>query len=458
MSPRKLSVFAFCFFDAWLVSFAYEGQILYTLLDSRALDSAHLVRGAILAHAAGLFLCGFFVRTRKSAQNVMAVGAAVCLAGSAFFLSPAAALWPAALLSAAFAAGFWNAAWGFCYRDFFAAQERMKAAAISLAGGTLLMAVLDLAAVCLHPLAGLLLSMLCLAAACGCVLCCRRENPGEETAAAVPAASVPLGRPLALLCLFIAAVTVASGLMFQVVNPAFAHLGLLTTVYWAVPYVAAMIAAVRLPRRVNRSYLLFAALSMIGFGFLAFMVLDRSAWSYLIVDTLLLGAFGITDLFWWSILGEMLEFHPNPARIMGTGLSVNVAGVLLGESISGALRSSAPAASAAVSLASVCAAVVILPILYNRLVLLLKNSAFLQTLEEMSPEKQRQTLDSLLAVPDLTVREREITALLLKGYTYRLIAQELFISESTVKTHIQNIYSKLNVCSKTELIRRLRRP
>ena len=44
----------------------------------------------------------------------------------------------------------------------------------------------------------------------------------------------------------------------------------------------------------------------------------------------MLGACGIFDLFWWSILGEMLELDNNPSKLLGIGLSANVLGVLLG--------------------------------------------------------------------------------------------------------------------------------
>ena len=53
----------------------------------------------------------------------------------------------------------------------------------------------------------------------------------------------------------------------------------------------------------------------------------------------------------------------------------------------------------------------------------------------------------------LTERENEIVDLLLNGRTYKMIAEELYLSENTVKTHIKNIYSKLNIKSKSELIK-----
>ncbi|MEM9823046.1 MAG: response regulator transcription factor [Bacteroidota bacterium] len=50
----------------------------------------------------------------------------------------------------------------------------------------------------------------------------------------------------------------------------------------------------------------------------------------------------------------------------------------------------------------------------------------------------------------LTKREIEILELLSSGKSYQSIGQELFISHKTVSSHVENIYRKLNVHSKTE--------
>jgi len=52
----------------------------------------------------------------------------------------------------------------------------------------------------------------------------------------------------------------------------------------------------------------------------------------------------------------------------------------------------------------------------------------------------------------LSKREKEVLTLLAKGKTYSTIAEELFISKTTVRTHIRNIYQKLHVNSKAEAI------
>ncbi|MBI5215546.1 MAG: response regulator transcription factor [Ignavibacteriae bacterium] len=53
---------------------------------------------------------------------------------------------------------------------------------------------------------------------------------------------------------------------------------------------------------------------------------------------------------------------------------------------------------------------------------------------------------------NLTSREHEILSLLAKGYRYKEIAEMLFISIETVRTHLRNIYEKLQVRSRTEAV------
>lgn len=53
---------------------------------------------------------------------------------------------------------------------------------------------------------------------------------------------------------------------------------------------------------------------------------------------------------------------------------------------------------------------------------------------------------------DLSDREKEVLACLVKGMSYKLIADACFISIDTVRGHIRNIYEKLHVHSKGEAI------
>jgi len=54
--------------------------------------------------------------------------------------------------------------------------------------------------------------------------------------------------------------------------------------------------------------------------------------------------------------------------------------------------------------------------------------------------------------PDLTDREVELLQLLATDSTNRQIAQQLFISHNTVKSHLRVIYRKLDVASRSEAV------
>lgn len=53
---------------------------------------------------------------------------------------------------------------------------------------------------------------------------------------------------------------------------------------------------------------------------------------------------------------------------------------------------------------------------------------------------------------NLSLREKEVLDLLVEGYSYKMIADRLFISMDTVRSHIKKIYEKLQVNSKSEAV------
>lgn len=75
----------------------------------------------------------------------------------------------------------------------------------------------------------------------------------------------------------------------------------------------------------------------------------------------------------------------------------------------------------------------------------------------MSPSIARKVVEHFKAPTQqtnhtLTDREREVISGLLDGLSYKLIAERVFVSVDTVRFHIKNIYRKLHVNSKGELV------
>jgi len=64
----------------------------------------------------------------------------------------------------------------------------------------------------------------------------------------------------------------------------------------------------------------------------------------------------------------------------------------------------------------------------------------------------RKTLETIANRYLLSRREAEVLYLLAKGHNAAFIQDKLFVSRSTVKTHISHIYRKLDICTQQELL------
>lgn len=78
----------------------------------------------------------------------------------------------------------------------------------------------------------------------------------------------------------------------------------------------------------------------------------------------------------------------------------------------------------------------------------------------MDPAVQARLVDRLQAEPerkllpdDLTPREAEVLRLIAEGLSNAEIAGRLFVSEATVKTHINNVFSKIGVRDRAQAVR-----
>jgi DNA-binding NarL/FixJ family response regulator len=72
-------------------------------------------------------------------------------------------------------------------------------------------------------------------------------------------------------------------------------------------------------------------------------------------------------------------------------------------------------------------------------------ASFREPVRSVQPEEQT-----------LTERESEVLGFLTKGYASKEIADKMHVSVPTVKTHLQHIYTKLHVRSRTEILLRFR--
>ena len=70
----------------------------------------------------------------------------------------------------------------------------------------------------------------------------------------------------------------------------------------------------------------------------------------------------------------------------------------------------------------------------------------------IDPGASQQVVQRMTSAPgnDLTEREREVLALVARGYTNKQIAQALYVSEKTARNHVSHILEKLGLARRSE--------
>ena len=192
------------------------------------------------------------------------------------------------MIVSGYASGCVVASFGSLLKTFTPKRERLKTCADILIYSNVMMIAINVVGVNISPSIGLILSLTCVILGMLLIWALPAHSiteEGEKTEHKQSQQS-SIDQPLLLLALFVLIITINSGLMYQVINPAFEHLTALVSWYWAVPYIASIIVMRNLPPRARHSMALYVGMAMIMAAFISFMILGRNVSDYLIVDTL----------------------------------------------------------------------------------------------------------------------------------------------------------------------------
>jgi DNA-binding CsgD family transcriptional regulator/MFS family permease len=446
---RAISLTVIALLGGWIVSISSEGYMLYGLAKRIHANSHDLLTLSMIAQTIGFLLGGLLIRNMRASRILLIISFSICIfAGFILAFAPFWVCVISLMVSTALACGCF-ASCGYFVKEHVPTQQRFGTAVYLIISISVIKTLTNLSTLYISFYAGIALML----AVPLLGIITARNLPIKEGSELVISRTEKreLARAMLFLCLFILVVSLDFGIMMGVIGPKFYHIEWLKSWYCLVPYVCSAIIIKRLIRSEDRDNILYVAISMIGFAFVGYLLFQKTEGGFLFIFTLLMGGWAIYDVFWWGMLGEMLDTPKNAALIVGLGFGASVAGNLAGKAIAyyGAFITDMKVTIIILALISVT--LVILPLLHRSLSSLLKQGA-----DAAPTDISEQSEDGIAAGMDgLTDREKQIVSLMLKGKTCKLIADELYLSENTVKTHIKNVYSKLGVRRKSELFEKM---
>lgn len=234
-------------------------------------------------------------------------------------------------------------------------------------------------------------------------------------------------------------INVNDGLSSKLIEPLFMEIEEHIIFYKRIPYIMAIIVLVVFSDKLSHLSSFYIAIFLLGMSNVALMVLGINELGFYVNETMLQWGLGIGDLFIWTVIGHVGHLYGRPYKITSFALISLLTSVFLGR-ILGIIFSSSPDGglyTIAVSFTTVFVTILIIPNLFDTI-----DREVVKIKEENKFEKKVNTL---------TEREIEIYNLLIKGKKNHEIAEELYITDNTLKTHLRNIYKKLNVAGKKEL-------
>jgi DNA-binding CsgD family transcriptional regulator len=210
------------------------------------------------------------------------------------------------------------------------------------------------------------------------------------------------------------------------------------------PYLLLLGVAAWLADRLGRGTTIRFGLAALGLGALSWGL----GWSSLgpPLAALLVGCWAFVDVGWWTRLGD----EQNWAGSYGRGLAAMAGAIGIGLIVTPLVGGVEPRGGAAVALAALLGAALLLPGETRPSALGEVASAGLVPTGPFEARPLSVTNEAVTLPVRLSPRERRVLELVARGASNKEIARELNVSEGTVRTHLERLYRKLGVHSRTE--------
>ncbi|MDW7730486.1 MAG: LuxR C-terminal-related transcriptional regulator [Bacillota bacterium] len=450
---EQFIIWSLALYFGWILSFPYFGEVLKKLSIVLDIDYSPLILAFLFFHALGYLVGALFLKKPGHWQILMYGSlSAIILLGAILWFLPNH-LWVAVMAIIGFCSPFYILGWS-CLISTYPSSQKVKLYLNFIIRANLITVLLIYLSDMLTPAVLYFTKMIPLLIALGVLIKLMPSRDAaisteKETGYQLPASFI------IIIVLFISLLNLTLGLVYTVINSSYqVILGnqFIMKYYGFIPYFLPYVVILNLKREIKLKYLIYTSVSLVGLAYVFLVFLGDNILGFYLTITIIQVGYALVAFFVWLLIGNLSTRYATPFRYFGFGLFALVVGSFFGGAFGNYLLNSgdSPQLITALSaLAAIFVALVFTPWLIE------KSEEQPTNIDQNNYRllsSDQEYLEEFYLRGALTDREIEVVELLMKGYTNNTVAENLCISENTLKTHLRRIYRKYNVHKKSELL------
>lgn len=434
---------------AFVLSVPMSGRFLTSHYNASLINTDAITLLGYLSIFIGALAAIPIIKRPTQARNFLTVFVLIAFVSTIPLFFNGTSFWFLSILFTGISSGFLLSITGYYFKEFTSEDRYLDTVALFLVFTAVFNLILQLLARQFNITLGLILALFYLIVGKSILTTLPVNNDDEWDVESEVSHQPSDTRPLTSLILFIVIANIMAEFLPQVMLPAFSDLSDLSSWFYIIPYTLTVLIIKKISFKNKHHIAVYTGDVFIAVGFLLFLYLPNTLVVFLLLSVLIRSSLGIFDLFAMITLTFMFKRINNPIKIFGIGNAALVTGFFLGYLLSRGILylDLAQADITVVTLGIVIILLLLLPIVKRQLAQLINDDTVEAPVKTISASFKPQE--------PLTPRETELLELILKGKSNKEIADELFISESTVKSHTHNIFNKYDVKRRSELMSRI---
>ena len=457
VATQKYVVLSIGLYFGWLLSVPFNGPIMYASMASNEINIS-IPTIYIFAHALGLLVLGNVVKRAEHWRSLIIYGGALSLVLGFLVLFMPPAMWSFIYGIIGFCSAMFVLGWSYPYAHGIDNKSRMKHMALAIILANIVYVILNVLLTILNLQLVYIMALLSVAGSLRFSKLLTRvdfENIPNSNNGKLKELPVFPGVFMLIVSLLIFGLYINGGFMYQVMYPSLAKYENVAVFYRSLPYIAVLAVMWRYGNVLQKQLPIYMGVSFMGLAFISFLLLHNTLPGFFLTETLIQASFALLDLFFFTILGDISAMNGEPMRTFCFGMTATVGAILVGGFLGEQLMIIGERYylfTAMFALSAIFLTFLIIPWMFEKINYIYNTSNDKGTAIQQT---NMEIFQNIFATHSLTAREIEIVEYLLQGLTNKQIAAELYVSENTLKTHIKNIYYKLQISSRRELMHKV---